>query len=125
MNLTIEIPTSLIDQQNNLNATLETIANEQNKLAAQKIEAQQSLQRIDQAIRYLRGESIPLVKSSNGRKPMSAEARERIRQGLLKASAAKKAAASAPTAPEVVPAPASVPTSTPKASSGRRATKAA
>jgi len=125
MNLTIEIPTSLIDQQNNLNATLETIANEQNKLAAQKIEAQQSLQRIDQAIRYLRGESIPLVKSSNGRKPMSAEARERIRQGLLKASAAKKAAAATAQSVEAVPVAAPTPATTPKASSGRRATKAA
>ena len=122
--LTVEIPQTLIDQQTELTATLATIATEQAKLTTQQTEVETSLRRIDQAVRFLRGEVVIPVVGTAGRKPMSAEARENIRQGLLASAARKKAASAVPqvAAPAVEPAP--VPDSPAKAVGGKKAAKA-
>jgi len=125
MNTTIEIPSALTDQQSALTASIAEIVAQQEKLANQKLEAETSLSRIAQAVRFLRGESIPLVKQDGARRPMSEQARANIKAGLLASAARKKAAGAAAQAPEAVPVAAPTPATTPKASSGRRATKAA
>lgn len=124
---TVEIPTSLLEQQASLNASLATIAEEQAKLATQKSEVEASLARLDRAIRFLRGEEIPVMRpaGSNGpRKPMSEEAKQKIREAMLRRSAAAKAAVPAPSAPEAAPAPVPVPDTTTKTASAKSGKKA-
>ena len=122
--LNVTIPQELIDQQTSLTATLESIATEQAKLSTQKTEAEQSLRRIDTAIKFLRGEAIPLVKPEGARRPMSEQARANIKAGLLASAARKKAASAAPQHVETVPVAASAPATTPKPASAKRGAKA-
>jgi hypothetical protein len=98
------IPQELIDQQTNLTNQISEIEKNLSELTAQKSEVETQLHRVENAIRYLKGEAIPILKTTGVRRPMSAESKERIRQGLLKANAAKKAAKSSEAAPIPVPA---------------------
>jgi uncharacterized membrane protein len=121
--LNVTIPQELLDQQTTLTTTLAEISQKQTELTAQQAEVQTSLRRIDQAIRFLRGEVVVPVVGTTGRKPMSAEARENIRQGLIRSAEAKRAAkvaAPAPTAPESVPEPTPAPATPAKSASSKK-----
>jgi len=124
MNLTIEIPEALTTQQSALTASIAEIVALQEKLASQKLEAETSLRRIDTAIKFLKGESIPLVKPEGARRPMSQASKDAIRAGLLASAARKKAAAevtnAVPQAVEAASAPAPAPDAQVKASSAKK-----
>jgi peptidoglycan hydrolase CwlO-like protein len=102
---TIEVPQALTAQYNTLTSKLADIEQQQGALTAQRAEVEASLSRIQNAIRYLNGEMVPLVKEGPVRRPMSQEAKDRIRAGILAARAKKKAAIEAAQAPETAPAP--------------------
>jgi hypothetical protein len=127
----VTIPASLLEQQVTLTTTITTINSELETLATKRHEAETSLARINRAVAYLRGEIIPIERPAGGtgpRRPMSPEARENIRQGLLASAARKKAAAAGTVAPapqidsqESAPAPAPDPLpESPKATTGRK-----
>ena len=122
-NLNVVIPAELVAQQSTLVSKIAEIEQQQNELIAQRAEAEASLSRIQNAIRYLNGEMIPVVKEGTVRRPMSAEARIRISEGLKRSAAAKKAAAVIPQPVETVPVPEPVgagPTKSEKAVSAKR-----
>ena len=76
------------------------IVAEQKQLTEKAATVQRDQQRIENAIRILRGEGIPIAKPQGSepstRRPMSDEAKARIRAGIL-AAAAKKREAAIPT----------------------------
>lgn len=125
MTPTIEVPEALTAQYNTLTSKLADIEQQQSALNAQRAEVEASLSRIQNAIRYLNGEMIPVVKEGTVRRPMSAEARENIRQGLLRAAAAKKAKANAAQIGEKAPAPVSATVPSVESKTGRSAKRGA
>lgn len=100
---TITIPAELLTQRSALQTQLEEIAIQEAALIAQKSEVEISLKRIDQVVRLLNGEVLLPVVAQGARRPMSEQARENIRQGLIRAAAKKReAAAQVPAAtPEI------------------------
>ena len=100
--LTVEVPAELLSQQTALNTKIEEIVKSITELTNQKVETETNLRRVDTAIRYLRGEAIPVIKTTGARRPMTEEAKKRIGDALRAAAARKKAAASAPEMPETV-----------------------
>lgn len=112
----IAIPESLTNQKAELENTLAGIASEEEKLAVQRKDIQVALNQITTCISVLSGQPLPVNKPvpattmGTTRKPMSAEARQRIAEGLRKsaqARAAAKAAQGAAPAPQgSAPAPA-------------------
>jgi hypothetical protein len=118
--INITIPESLTMQKAELETILAGIASEEEKLAAQRKDIQVALNTITTGIAILSGQPLPVTKETTGtmRKPMSAEARQRIAEGLRKSAQARamaKAAqvvVSAPQAPAPAPDDAPVPDST-------------
>jgi hypothetical protein len=115
--INIAVPGSLTTQRAELEATLAGIASEEEKLALQRKDIQAALNTITTAVAILCGQTLPEPKpaaSGTTRKPMSAEARQRIAEGLRRAAQAKaiakdaQAAASAPTSSAPEPADAAV-----------------
>jgi hypothetical protein len=112
--INIAIPESLTIQKAELQTILAGIATDEAKLAAQRKDIHVALQSITTAIAVLSGQPLPDTKSATTtemtRKPMSAEARQRIAEGLRKSAQARasaKAAQGATPAPqEPAPAPA-------------------
>jgi hypothetical protein len=117
--INITVPESLTNQKAELETILAEIASEEEKLAVQRKDIQIALNTITTGIAILSGQPLPVTQPATGtmRKPMSAEARQRIAEGLRKSAQAKamaKAAqvvASAPQAPAPEPADAPVPDS--------------
>jgi hypothetical protein len=117
--INITVPESLTNQKAELETILAGIASEEEKLAAQRKDIQIALNTITTGIAILSGQPLPVTKEATGtmRKPMSAEARQRIAEGLRKSAQAKamaKAAqvvVSAPQAPSPAPADGPVPDS--------------
>jgi hypothetical protein len=110
--INITVPESLTAQKTELETTLAGIASEEEKLAVQRKDIQIALNTITTGIAILSGQPLPVIKEASGtmRKPMSAEARQRIAEGLRKSAQAKamaKAAQLVVSAPQA-PAPASV-----------------
>jgi hypothetical protein len=109
MENTVVIPQELIDQQSCLTSKLSDLAKQEAELAVQKTAIESSLRRIDTAVRFLRGEALPVLKVEGVRRPMSEAGKANIRAALLRNSEAKraaaKAAAEAPPAPETPSAP--------------------
>lgn len=90
--INIAIPESLTKQKAELETVLVNLANEEEKLASQRKDVQSALNTIATGIAILSGQPVPVVKSATGtsaRKPMSAEAKQRIADGLRKAHEAK------------------------------------
>jgi hypothetical protein len=119
----IAVPESLTAQKAELESALAGIATEEQKLTSQRQDIQAALQSISTAVAVLSGQPLPAssVATPTGRKPMSAEARQRIAEGLRKSAQAKalaKAAlvvAPAPQASVQVPEDAPVVVSAPQA----------
>jgi hypothetical protein len=116
--INIAIPESLTEQKAELEATLAGIAEQETKLAVQRKEIQVALNAIATGIAILSGQPLPVTKPvatsvTTTRKPMSAEAKQRIAEGLRKSAQAKamaKAAQAAVPAPkDSAPAPADAP----------------
>ena len=104
--------------------TLATILAEEEKLVAKRKEIQAALSIIASSVAILSGELVP----SATRKPMSADAKLRIGEGLRKAREAKAQAAqvvgSAPQAPAPAPADIPVADTAREAGSARKAARA-
>jgi hypothetical protein len=99
------------------------------QLISRRGEIEASLIRISNAILILSGQEIPVpivATTVSGRKQMSAEARQRISEGLRASHLAKRSdvAAGVPSAPAEEPVPVEQPTVAEPASRGRKATKA-
>ena len=105
----VTIPAELTEQQSHLTNRVAEIEKAIAELVGQKTEAETSLRRISTAVAYLKGEAIPILKEGTVRRPMTAEARQRI-SDALKASAAKKKAAIAAQTPAAAPEPVPVAT---------------
>jgi hypothetical protein len=102
----IAVPESLTAQQAELESALAGIATEELKLATQRKEIQTALQSISTAVAILSGQPLPANKAVAGiataRRPMSAEAKMRIGEGLRRyreAQALAKAAQGTASAP--------------------------
>lgn len=97
--INIAVPESLTTQRAELEATLAGIATEEEKLAAHRKDIQAALQSITIAVAALSGLPLPDTKPATAtgttRKPMSAEARQRIAEGLRRSAQAKAAAKAA------------------------------
>jgi hypothetical protein len=106
----------LIAQKAELENTLAGIASEEEKLAVQRKDIQVALNQITTCISVLSGQPFPVNKpvpaTTTGatRKPMSAEARQRIAEGLRRAAQlkalAKTAQGATPAPQDSAPAPA-------------------
>ena len=101
-NSVVVVPAELTSQQQTLTSQIAEIDANLAKLTEQRVAAVDGLHRVEHVIRILRNEPEPVTVS--GRKPMSEQARENIRQGLL-ASAARKREAAAPAAQASTAAP--------------------
>jgi hypothetical protein len=90
----IAIPESLTVQKTELETTLAGIAGEEEKLAAHRKDVQVALETITTGIAILSGQTLPVsnLVTCTARKPMSAEARQRIAEGLRKSAQARAAA---------------------------------
>jgi hypothetical protein len=95
MTNTIAVPAELTTQFDTLTARLTQIDTHAAELVAQRKDVEINLTRVRTAIAYLKGEAIPIMKPEGAKRVMSAEARQRISDGL-KASAARKKAAATP-----------------------------
>src|ERR1035438_3283711 len=95
--INITVPESLTAQKTELETTLAGIASEEEKLAVQRKDIQIALNTITTGIAILSGQPLPAIKEATGamRKPMSAEARQRIAEGLRKSAQAKAMAKAA------------------------------
>ena len=110
----IAIPESLLTQKQELEGLLGMLASEEERLATQRKEIQAAISAITNGIAILSGQAMPATKpavvTGVTRKPMSAEARQGIAEGLRKSAQAKamaKAALGAAPAPrDSAPAPA-------------------
>jgi hypothetical protein len=95
----IVIPESLTAQKAELESALAGIATEELKLATQRKDIQTALQSISTAVAILSGQPLPANKAVVGiataRRPMSAEAKMRIGEGLRKYREAKALAKAA------------------------------
>ena len=91
--INIVIPDSLTAQKAELETTLTGIASEEEKLATQRKDIQVALNAITTGIAILSGQPLPDTKPATAtgatRKPMSAEARQRIAEGLRRSAQAK------------------------------------
>jgi hypothetical protein len=90
--INITVPESLTKQKAELETVLTTLAAEEEKLASQRSDVQIALNTIANGIAILSGQPLPVIKAAVGtsaRKPMSAEAKQRIADGLRKAHEAK------------------------------------
>jgi hypothetical protein len=110
--INITVPESLTNQKTELETILAGIASEEEKLAVQRKDIQIALNTITTGIAILSGQPLSAIKEATGamRKPMSAESRQRIAEGLRKSAQAKamaKAAQVVVSAPQAL-APASV-----------------
>jgi hypothetical protein len=109
------VPEALIAQKAKLETTLARIASEEERLATQRKDIQAALQSISAAVAILSGQPLPASKvaPATTRKPMSAEARQRIGEGLRKyreaKALAKAALAEAPAPQAPAPAPTDIP----------------
>jgi len=92
MNTLVTIPVELTEQQTTLTNTISQIGKQIAELMTQKSDAEIALRRIDTAVRFLRGESVALVKptpaGSDGKpkRAMSDEAKQKIREAMLRRS---------------------------------------
>jgi hypothetical protein len=97
--INIVIPDSLTAQKAELETTLTGIASEEEKLATQRKDIQVALNAITTGIAILSGQPLPDTKPATAtgatRKPMSAEARQRIAEGLRRSAQAKAMARAA------------------------------
>jgi hypothetical protein len=115
------VPETLIAQKAELETALGGIAAEEEKLSVQRKDIHAALQSIATAVAVLSGQPLPASKvvTVTGRKPMSAEARQRIAEGLRRSAQARAAAKAAqggipaPQAPAPAPADAPVAISEP------------
>jgi hypothetical protein len=110
------VPESLTTQKTELETILAGIASEEEKLAAQRMDIQVALNTITNGIAILSGQPLPAIKEATGtmRKPMSAEARQRIAEGLRKSAQAKAMAKAAQVVVSAPQAPAPAPADAPK-----------
>jgi hypothetical protein len=115
--INITIPESLTTQKAELEIILAGIANEEEKLAAQRKDIQAALNTIATGIAILSGQPLPDTKpvavQEATRKPMSVEARQRIAEGLRKSAQAKAVAKAAQGAAPALQAAASIPADAP------------
>jgi hypothetical protein len=113
--INITVPESLTTQKTELETILAGIASEEEKLTAQRKDIQVALNTITTGIAILSGQPLPVDKTVTGamRKPMSAEARQRIAEGLRKSAQAKAMAKAAQVLVSVPQAPAPAPDDAP------------
>jgi hypothetical protein len=130
MTVTVTVPAELTTQQETLTAQIANIDSDLATLNEQRTAAVDGLARVERVIRILKGEPEPVQEVPvGGRKPMSEQAKQNIREGLLRAAAAKKAVqaaipATAPTPEPAAPAPTPVTlTEAPKATVAPKGSK--
>ena len=99
--INIAVPESLTKQKRELESTLATILAEEEKLVTKRKEIQAALAIIASSVAILSGELVPTA----ARKPMSADAKLRIADGLRKSREAKAAKLAVSATPASAPAP--------------------